>query len=111
MKKRVGLLLLALLAFAPMAEAASIPPVAAWISGLQQTITWSGMTGASDTPTSARIAGCLEQGSMDDTTYATLDDTAGTPSAFSFTAARVKHVQHRGPFIQPGLLARPGNRM
>ena len=63
--------------------------------------TWSGMAGA-DTPLSAGSGHCVDltvqvtgtfgtttvtlQGSMDDTTYATLNDTAGTPAALSFTA-------------------------
>ena len=112
------LALAALLLTASMTEGATIAPVVSWVSPQQQTITWSGMAGT-DTTTSARIPGCMDmsvqvtgtfgtttvtmQGSLDDTTYATLDDAIGTPAALSFTAAAFKHVQQRSLFIKPGL--------
>src|SRR6059036_959849 len=88
--------------------------------------TWTGMAGT-DTPLSAGSGHCVDltvqvtgtfgtttvtlQGSMDDSSYATLNDTAGTPAALSFTAAGYKHVQELAAYLKPGLSGGSGTAL
>ena len=99
-------------------EAVNISPTFTAGGGRTTVITWAGMAGA-DTPLAGPAGQCIDltvqvtgtfgtttvtlTGSLDDTTYATLNDTAGTPAALSFTAAGYKHVQERALFLKPGL--------
>jgi len=115
---------------ATLVDAATITPTVALAAGLSlqtmQVITWSGMAGA-DTPVSTPTGHCIDltvqitgtfgtttvtlQGSMDDTTYATLNDTAGTPAALSFTTAGYKHVQERANYLKVGLSGGTGTAL
>src|SRR3989442_10538117 len=114
-----ALTLVAVLFAGAFAEAATITPTITAASGTSGKVySWSGMAGA-DTPVSAPASDCIDltvqvsgtfgtttvtlQGSMDDATYATLNDTSGTPAALSFTAAAFKHVQEKANYLRPGL--------
>ena len=131
MRRFIAALALALAVSTPArVDAATITPTVALAAGLSlatmQVITWSGMAGA-DTPVSTPTGHCIDltvqvsgtfgtttvtlQGSMDDTTYATLNDTAGTPAALSFTAAGYKHVQERANYLKPGLSGGTGTAL
>ena len=85
------------------------------------------MAGPSDTATPARILGCIDlvtqvtgtfsgttvvlQGSLDDVTYFTLNDTSGTPVVLSFTAAGIKRAQERVLYVKPSLSAGTGSAL
>jgi hypothetical protein len=124
--KKTGLFLLTLLALGSLAEAANVAPVVSVLSDKVTTYTWSAPLGT-DTPTSAQLRACHDMsvqvtgtfgttvvavtGSMDDSVFATLDDTAGTPAALSFTAAGFKRVQQRALFIKPTLSGGTGTSL
>jgi hypothetical protein len=123
-----ALVVLALLV-AGAADAATITPTIAQAAGYSTKMavyTWSGMAGT-DTAVSAPAGHCIDltvqvtgtfgtttvtlTGSMDDTTYATLNDTAGTPAALSFTANGYKHVQELANYLKPGLSGGTGTAL
>ena len=124
----VAVLALALLG-APAADGANITATIAQAPGTTPHMllyTWSGMAGT-DTPLSAPSGHCIDltvqamgtfgtttvtlQGSMDDVTYVTLNDTAGTPAALSFTANGYKHVQELAAYLKPGLSGGSGTAL